>query len=426
MSVSVKPGPLSDVTVLDLTWVLAGPHATKTFADMGARVIKVEQYKAGANERWLPLRVEKDGVTQSSYSLTVNRGKKSLCVNLKHPKGMEVIEELIRKADVLIENFAPGVMDRLKLDYESVRRLKPDVIYCSISSFGHWGPYSHKPGYDLIAQGASGWTAQSDPPVIAPVSIGDTMAAMHATTAILAALHHRDRTGQGQNIDISMMDALFSLHENTLPWYQISEAVGQPVEMGKIGRKHPGYAPYGIYQARNGYIVIACLSDARWDHLVEAMGAEFAWLKDDPRAASVSTRCSTENAGLIHDAVERWVQSKESVEEVEGILELAGVPCLRVRDLVELATVDPQIKAREMMPVVEQPFLGPVKMYGSPLKFSETPACIRGYAPFLGEHNREVLSELLGYPDDAIDALYREDVLHHAPEVERLPGRARR
>jgi CoA:oxalate CoA-transferase len=416
----LKPGPLSDITVLDFTWVLAGPHASKTLADMGANVIKVEQFKAGANERWLPLRITKNDVTQSSYTITVNRGKRSVCINMKTPKGMKLIHELIKKSDILLENFAPGVMDRLKLDYDSVKKIKKDIIYCSISCFGHYGPYSHKPGYDMIAQGASGWTGQSDPPIIAPVSIGDTTASMHACTAILAALHHRTKTGVGQNIDISMMDCLFSLHENTLPWFMISEAAGNPIKPAKIGQKHPGYAPYGIYKGKNGFICIACLTEARWQPIVELMGEKHAWLKTDPRAATVSTRCSTENAPIIHEALEEWVMSLDSVEEAERLLEAAEVPCLRVRDIVELATVDPQIKAREMIVTVDQPFLGPMKMYGSPLKFSETPSGIRGYAPFLGEHNDDVLMGTLGMTKEEIKALYGEDVLYHEPAVDKL------
>ena len=416
----LKPGPLSDITVLDFTWVLAGPHASKTLADMGANVIKVEQYKAGANERWLPLRVTKNDVTQSSYTITVNRGKRSVCINMKTPKGMKLIQELIKKSDVLLENFAPGVMDRLKLDYDSVKKIKKDIIYCSISCFGHWGPYSHKPGYDMIAQGASGWTGQSNPPIIAPMSIGDTTASMHACTAILAALHHRTKTGVGQNIDISMMDCLFSLHENTLPWFMVSEAAGNPIKPAKIGQKHPGYAPYGIYKGKNGFICIACLTEARWLPLVELMGEKHAWLKTDPRAATVSTRCSTDNAPIIHEALEEWVMSLDSVEEAERLLEAAEVPCLRVRDIVELATVDPQIKAREMIVTVDQPFLGPMKMYGSPLKFSETPSGIRGYGPFLGEHNDDVLMKTLGMSKEEIKTLYAEGVLYHEPAVDKL------
>ena len=421
MAEEMKPGPLSGVTVLDFTWVLAGPHATKTLTDMGANVIKIEQYETGANERWQNLRIEHDGVIQSSCHIHLNRGKRSVCINLKHPKGIEIIHELLKKSDILIENFAPGVMDRLKLDYESVKKIKPDIVYCSISCFGHWGPDSHKPGYDVIAQAASGWTSQSDPHIMAPLSIGDTTASMHACTAILAALYNRAMTGKGQSIDISMVDCLFSLHENAMPWYFISEATGNPVRMPRTGQKSPANAPYGIYNGKNGCIAIACLTPNRWPQLVEAMGPGFAWLKEDPRLQDTASLISTDNALLIHEALEAWVMSQDSVEETERKLESAGIPCSRAKDLVELATADPQISAREMVPERYQPFIGMMKMYGSPLKFSDTPATIRGYAPFLGEHNGEILSTVLNYTSDEIKALYRDNVLYHAPEVERLP-----
>ncbi len=416
-----KPGALSKYTILDFTWVLAGPHATKMFRDLGANVIKVEQYKAGANERHLPMRVTNDGVTQSSYSINVNRGKKSVCLNLKTPEGMELIKELILKSDVIIENFAPDVMKRLNLDYEAVKKIKEDIIYCSISCFGHWGPYSHRPGYDLIAQSASGWIAQSDPRIIAPVSIGDMNASMYATTAILSALLYREQTGKGQNIDIALTDCLFQLHENTLPWYMVTEPLGNPKQPSAVGAKHPGYAPYGIYQGKNGAIAIALLTEARWPALVKAMGKEFSWLIDDPRFKTVSHRCSTDNAPALHQELEKWVMSLPSVEDAEKALDEAGIPCMRVRGLVELATKDPQIQAREMISRVYQPFIGSMMMYGSPLKLSETPSCIRGYAPLLGEHNREVLKGVLGRSDDYIDKLYRDGVLHHEEGVDRLP-----
>lgn len=416
-----RPGPLDGVTVLDFTWVLAGPFATRTLADMGAYVIKVERYKDGTNERHLPLIMEtKEGVIQSSYNINCNRGKKSICINLKEPRGKELIHELIKKSDVLIENFAPGVMDRLQLDYESVRKINPRIIYCSVSCFGHWGPYSHKPGYDMIAQGASGWTDQNELPQIAPVSIGDMNAAIHACVAICGALYCREKTGKGQNIDISMMDCLFSFHENTLPWYLLSSALGKPIEPPKIGRLHPGYAPYGIYKGKNGYIVIASLTQPRWEGIVRAMGEKYKWLLDDPRAATVSTRCTQENAPFIHQVVEEWVMSCESVEEAERILEQHEVPCLRVRSIKELADTDPHIKAREMMVEVEQPFVGKMKMYGSPLKMSETPCGVRGHGPLLGEHTEEVLSTVLGYSDAQIRELYAHNIVYHEPAVEKL------
>jgi len=417
----LKPGPLNGVTVLDFTWVLAGPFATRTLADMGAYIIKVERYKDGTNERHLPLIMEtKDGVKQSSYNINCNRGKKSICINLKDPRGTELIHELIKKSDVLIENFAPGVMDRLELDYETVKKINPKIIYCSISCFGHWGPYSHKPGYDMIAQGASGWTDQNEIPQIAPVSIGDMTASVHACVAICGALFSRTKTGKGQNIDISMMDCLFSLHENTLPWYLLSSAIGKPVEPPKIGRLHPGYAPYGIYKGKNGYIVVASLTQPRWEGIVNAMGEKYKWLFDDPRAATVSTRCTQDNAPFIHQVVEEWVMSCESVEEAEKILEKHGTPCLRVRSIKELADSDPHIKEREMMIEIEQPFVGKMKMYGSPMKFSETPAGIRGHGPLLGEHTEEILSTVLGYKDAQIKELYSKNIVYHEPAVDKL------
>lgn len=417
----LKDGPLKGITVLDFTWVLAGPFATRTLADMGAYVIKVERFKDGTNERHLPLIMEHNGVKQSSYNINCNRGKKSICINLKDPRGKELIHELIKESDVIIENFAPGVMDRLQLDYDSVKKIKEDIIYCSISCFGHWGPYSHKPGYDMIAQGASGWTDQNELPQIAPVSIGDMTASIHAATAICGALYCRTQTGKGQNIDISMMDCLFSLHENTLPWYLLSSAIGKPVDPPKIGRLHPGYAPYGIYKGKNGYIVIASLTQPRWIGIVNAMGEKYKWLFDDPRAATVSTRCTQENAPFIHQVVEEWVMSCESVEEAEKILEEHETPCLRVRSIKELADMDPHILAREMMVLVDQPYIGKMKMYGSPLKMSETPCGVRGHGPLLGEHNSEVLSRVLSFGPEKIEELLKSDIIYQEPAAEKIP-----
>jgi CoA:oxalate CoA-transferase len=416
----LKAGPLDGVVILDFTWVLAGPHTTKTFADMGANVIKVERYSDGSNERWLPYRVTHNGVTQSSYSINVNRGKRSICINLKKPEGMQIINELIRKSDVVIENFAPGVMERIKLDYDTVKRYKSDIIYCSISCFGHWGPYSPKAGYDVIAQAASGWSDQSLNPQMAPVSIGDMLASMHATTAILGAMVHRQKTGMGQNIDISMMDCLFSMHENTLPWYLLSSAVGQPVDPPKVGPYHPGYAPCGIYKGRDGLIAIVSLTEPRWVPMVKVMGPEYEWMLTDPRIKDVSSRCTIANSPLIHEQVEKWIQSLDSVREAERKLEEVGVPCICCKSLKELAESDPHIKAREMMVTLDQPFIGPMRHYGSPLKMSETPCGVRGYSPFLGEHNQEVLSEMLGYDQTKLKELYGQQVLHHEPCVEKL------
>lgn len=422
---TLRQGPLSDVNVLDFTWVIAGPHATRTLADMGANVLKVEHFKNGTNERHQALQVEKNGVIQSSYHINLNRGKKSLCINLKHPKGIDLIHDLIRKCDIIVENFAPGVMKKLNLDYDSVKKIKHDVIYCSISAFGHWGENFERPGYDIIAQAASGWLGLSADHTPAPVAVGDTTASMHACTAILAALHHKMISGQGQNIDISLVDCLFTLHDTSFPSYWISEAAGQkPFVMPGVVNRSPTTAPYGVYKGKNGSIVIALMSQNRWPDLVDRMGPDYGWLKTDPRTRDVSSRCK--NAFVVHDALEAWVMSQASVEEVEKILEAAGIPCSRVKSIPELATTDPLLGTREMRIEKIQPFLGAVKMYGSPLKFSETPSMIRGYAPFLGEHNREVFQTMLDYSPGRIDELYREDIIYEAPEVERLPEELKR
>lgn len=417
---TTKKGPLDGVTVLDFTWVLAGPHATKCLRDLGAEVLKVEVFKTGGVERTYAHRAEKNGVLQCSFAINVHRGKKSLCINLKNPKGMALVHDLIRKSDVVIQNFAVGVIERLKLDYETVKKIKEDIIYCSISAFGSEGPYSHKPGYDIIGQSASGWIGQTDPPIQAPLAVGDLMASVHAVPAIIAALLHRKKTGKGQYIDIGLVDCVFSLHENSLPWYLLSEAVGEPVIPPRVGKRQVGYAPYGIYEGKNGSVAIALLSDARWPALLDVLGSFGESLRNDSRFDTVAARCLPENSPFVHKAVEDWVMSVNSVEEVENILDKAGIPCMRARDVDELADIDPQIKAREMMVEIEQPFLGPIKMYGSPFKFSETPAFPRGYSPFLGEHNRQVLSEVLGLDQSAIDTLYQDEILYHEPAVDRL------
>jgi crotonobetainyl-CoA:carnitine CoA-transferase CaiB-like acyl-CoA transferase len=248
-------------------------------------------------------------------------------------------------------------------------------------------------------------------------------ASVHAALAICGALFNRQKTGKGQNIDISMMDCLFSFHENTLPWYLLSSAIGKPVEPPKIGRHHPGYAPYGIYRGKDGYITIASLTQPRWESIVKTMGKGYEWLLSDPRAATVSTRCTEENAPFIHKVVEEWVMAQESVSDAERQLEKNGCPCFRVRSIKELADDDPHIKEREMMVEVEQPFVGKVKMYGSPLKMSETPVGVRGHAPLLGEHTDEVMTKVLGYDKRKISSLYESNVLYHEPAVDKLSGK---
>jgi crotonobetainyl-CoA:carnitine CoA-transferase CaiB-like acyl-CoA transferase len=419
---NLPSGCMNGVTVLDFTWVLSGPHATRLLADMGATVIKVEPYQVGANERHLLLSKTINGVEQSSYSINMNRGKKSISLDMKKSQAREIISELIKKADVFIENYTPGAMERLGFGYESVKEIKEDIVYCSISCFGHWGEYCHKSGYDTIAQAASGLSSMYAMPQGSPISPGDVLAGTNAALAIVGALFARNKNGRGQNIDISMMDSLLAINESYVPWYTISQAAGEKIDLPPIGRFYDTYAPYGTYQGKDGRITIACLEEQRWPGLVGAMGEKYAWLMDDPRTVNVNTRCK--NAPWLNMIIDEWVMSMDSVHEVERLLTEAGVACQRVLTIPELVDTDPHVKAREMFIEVEQPFIGPMKFVGSPIKMSETPSCIRGYGPLLGEHTDDVLAGILGYNDEQIKNLYEKDVIYHEPAVDRLkPGK---
>ncbi len=337
-----------------------------------------------------------------------------MSVNLKLDQGVEIVNELVKKSDVMISNMAPGSMTRLGLGYDTVSNINPAIIYCTISCFGHYGSYTNEPGFDLIAQAASGWCGQSDPPTQAPLAIGDSNAAMHATTAILAAIYYREKTGNGQNIDISMTDCLFHSHEAIPPAYLFSGRTVAPVP---IGRWHPFYAPYGLIKGQDGFIAIAAISDLTWDRLVKAMGEEYEWLVADTRTSALSSRLSNESAPFIHQVLEEWVMTFDSVDQVEQLLRKAKVPAMRVKDFEEASNA-PYIQEREMIVKMKQPFLGEIEVYGSPFKMSETPGRVTGYAPLLGEHTRKILSGVVGYSDDKINSLfmdkvvYEEDVVH--------------
>jgi len=422
MSSDIKPGALNGLLVLDFTWVYAGPFASRQLVDLGADVIKVERYELGAIERHYYLELERNGVRQSSYSTFLNRGKKSICIDIKTKEGRNIIMDLAKRADILLENMSPGAMSKLHLGYENVKKVNPKIIYCSICCFGQYGPYSHEPGFDIIAQAASGWVGQADPTNQAPVAIGDCVAGIHATTAILAALYYREKTDMGQYIDISMTDCLFHLHEANPPAYLFSmrEIAPKP-----IARWHSTIAPYGIFKCPDGFIVIAAISEDTWKTLVESMGSEYEWLLTDPRTSRLGARLTAENAPFIHQLLEDWLTKFDSVNDAERLLKEAGVPCMRVKTFTEVVD-DPHIQAREMIVKMKQPFVGEVETYGSPFKMSATSAGVRGYAPLLGEHNRQILSSMLGCSDEQVNALYERRVLYKETAVDKLPEELKR
>ncbi len=414
---------LKGLRVLDFTWVYAGPFCTRQFADLGAEVIKVEPPVTGALERRYAVIIDRNGVKQSSYAVFLNRGKKSLSVDLKTKEGLALVYELAKKSDIVVSNMAPGAMNKLKLGYKQLKKINPGIIYCTISCFGHTGSYAAEPGFDLIAQVASAWSGQTDPPGPAPLAIGDSNAGMHATAAILAAIYHRQKTGEGQSIDISMTDCLFHSHENTPPGYLFSQ---RTIPAKKHTRWASAYAPYGLYKGKDGLIGIAALSDLLWQKVVSVMGPGYEYLLTDPRTNDLSVRMTYESAAFIHQTLEDWVQMCDSVRQAEDILRKAGVPAMRVRDFEEISSTAPYIKDREMLVWTKQPFAGEFEIYGSPFKMSETPGRVTGYSPFLGENNEEILKKHLGLTKRQIVELYGQKVLYHEDAVERLPEEKKR
>jgi len=413
---------LSGIRVLDFTWVYAGPFASRQLADLGASVIKVEPVETGALERRYSLVLERNGVAQSSYFVFLNRGKKSLSLNLKTDKGLHIIRELLEKSDIMVSNMAPGTMKNLKLGYEEVRKMNPRIIYCDISCFGHYGSFANEPGFDIIAQAASGWCGQSDPPMPAPLAIGDSNAGMHATAAVLAALYYREKTGLGQYIDISMTDCLFHSHENNPPGYLFSNRTVMPA---KNSRWASAYSPYALLKGKDGFLAIAALSDVLWEKLVQAMGPGYAWLMTHPRTDALTKRLSYENAPFVHSILEEWLETISSIDRAEEVLRKAGVPAMKVRGFEEICDAS-YIRDREMLVKMKQPFVGEFEIYNSPFRMTETPGRVMGYAPLLGENNREILSRDLGYSKAEIDQLLAEGVLYQEEAVERIPEELKR
>jgi len=419
--------PLEGYRVLDFSWALAGPWCTKLLNDLGMEVIKVERYPYGDMTRYLFIYFEKEGRNLSSYYLNLNRGKKSICVNLRKEKGREIIYKLIEKCDVLVENFQPGIMKKLGLDYETVRKINPKIVYCSISCFGQYGPYSTFPGYDLLAQTLSGYVWGQADSSIATTSIGDTFAGTHAAFAIVASLLKREKTGKGEYIDISMADCLLHSHENILAGLlliksfaekegkklneKIDELFGEkfPEDMLKIGSVHPAYGGYGVYKCKDGYVAIAILNEEQWSRLIKGMGPKYEHLKKI-KYFGVAGLERFKAAKEMNESIESWT-TKHTCAEIEEALRRPDIdiPCLKVPSFYEVLENE-HYKAREMFVEVEQPFFGKVKVFGCPIKMASVKCGNFEHSPLLGEHNEEIL-KWLGYSENEVHKLYEEEVL---------------
>ncbi|MBI4296943.1 MAG: CoA transferase [Chloroflexi bacterium] len=395
-------GPLEGIRILDLSWVLSGPYCSMALGDMGAEVIKVERPISGDMARGSGPFIN----GESSYFISLNRGKKSLTLNLAHPRGKEVFLRLVERADVVLENFVPGTMKSLGLDYEVLRACNPRLVYAAISGFGQTGPYAQRPAMDVIVQGMGGIMSVTGepggPPIRPGASLGDIVAGLFAAMAILAALQERERSGLGQMVDISMLDCQVALQENAFARYFATGEVPQP-----LGTRHPVFTPFQAFQTKDGYIVVAMVGGMsnRWPLFCSAI--DRVDLIDDPRFETGWNR--TQRYGELEPILSEAMRRKTTQEWLKELSNL-DIPCGPVNTIDKVAA-DLQIAHRRMIVEVPHPRAGPVKVVNTPVRMSRTPPKVERACPDLGEHSREVLRDLLGMGEEEIEELGREGAI---------------
>ncbi len=398
----VAMGPLEGVNVLDLTWVLAGPFASMVLCDLGADVIKVERPGVGdVSRRTAPI---VNG--ESAYFFSVNRGKRSITLDLKSRRGRDLFLRLVEKVDVVMENFTPGTMERLRLDYPKLRERNPRLVYAATSGFGQTGPERFRPALDVVVQGMGGImsiTGEPDGPPVRPgASLGDITGGLFTAIGILAALHERERSGRGQMVDVSMLDCQISILENAFIRYFVTGEVPRP-----LGTRHPAATPFQAFPTKDGYIVLA-LSwgvENQWELYCATIGR--LDLIDDPRfdTPALRTEHHDELEPLLIEAMRRKTAA-EWLREFDAI----GLPCGPLNNIAQAAK-QAQVGARGMLVEVEHPVIGKLPLPDTPVKLSRTPGRIRGASPALGEHTDEVLRDLLGLSDAEIADLRRSAVI---------------
>ncbi|HVH56057.1 MAG TPA: CoA transferase [Vicinamibacterales bacterium] len=387
--------PLEGILVVDFTRVLSGPYCTMQLADMGARVIKVEQPGKGDDTRaWGPPFLN----GESAYFLSINRNKESLALDLKHPEATHIIDALLARADVLVENFRPGTMERLGLGYESVSRRFPRLVYCAISGFGQTGPRTKEPGYDAVVQAEGGLmsiTGDADgQPFRLGVAISDIASGMFAAQGIAFALLARERTGKGQLVDVGMLDATAALLT-----YQAGIYFATGRTPGRMGNRHPTIVPYETFAASDGDFVIAVGNDEQWRRLCAS--AELEHLAMDERFAT--NRARVTNYSTLRPLLAETLRARTRSEWVD-LLRPAGVPCGSVREVAEVLE-DPQLAARGMIQELEHAVAGKMRVTGVPIKLSDTPGTVRTPPPALGQHTTDILARDVGMSPQEIARL---------------------
>ncbi len=405
-------GALSHLRVLDLSRVLAGPWAGQILGDLGARVIKVERPGRGDDTRgWGPPYL-KDGdggdTDQAAYYLTANRNKESVAIDITRPEGQELVRKLAAECDVVLENFKVGGLKRYGLDYDSLKAVNPKLIYCSITGFGQDGPYASRAGYDFLIQGMGGLMsltghAEGEPgagPMKVGVALTDITTGLYATIAVLAALSHRDRTGEGQHLDMALFDVQMACLANQAMNYLTT---GQSPR--RFGNAHPNIVPYQDFPTADGDVILTVGNDDQFARFCEVAGhPEWA---EDPRFAT--NRSRVEHREVLVPLLRQTTVMKTTAEWLAA-LEAVGVPCGPVNNL-EQAFADPQAQARGLRREMDHPTAGSVPTVASPLRLSATPAEYRLPPPLLGEHTRAVLGDMLGLDEAALETLFANGVV---------------
>lgn len=388
-------GPLAGIRVVDLTRILAGPFASQILGDLGADVIKIEPPGGDETRGFAPFRAG-----ESHYFVSINRSKRGMVIDLKTPQGKEIVKRLAADADILIENYRPGVLDRLGLGYAALSAINPRLIYCAISGFGLTGPLRDRPSFDIVTQALTGVLsvngAEGEPPVKLGLPMGDLVGGVFGPIGILAALVERQRTGQGRLIDVALYDGLLGMLG-----YLAQLALFTGRDPAPVGTRHPNIAPYGSYPTSDGQIIIACLTDGFWRSLCAAMGRRD--LPDEPHFATMADR-RRESAAL--DAIiEEFTRSRTTVE-IQDVLDLHDVPNAPVLG-IGAALSHPHSIAREMLVKTEHSALGALPVVGRPIKFANMTQPPLRPPPVLGEHSAEILRDWLGMSDGEIEALFR-------------------
>ncbi len=397
-----SPNPLLDgVRVVDLTRVLAGPYCTMMLGDLGADVIKIEAPGRGDDTRhWGPPFTESG---ESAYFLSANRNKRSITLNLKSKRGMDVLKQLIRRGDILVENFRAGTLARFGLDDEALRGLRSDLIYCTVTGYGYSGPYKDRPGYDFIVQALGGFMSVTGPvdgePTRAGVAIADLAAGMFACNSILASLFARERTGQGQRIDISLLDSMVALMSYVASNYLVS---GQVPE--RYGNAHPNIVPYQSFRAQDMYIAFAAGNDEQWSRFCEAVDRP-EW-SSDPRFATNAARL--EHRGEVSEMLRELFSTRRAEHWLE-LCEEIGIAAAPINTLDRVFD-HPQVRAHKLRQQAPHPEDGQVPLVGSPLNVTTAPPKIRRGPPTLGQHTDDILAEL-GYEPGDIDSMREEGVI---------------